>query len=127
MSPRDIVARLVNADYTDGKRWQASHHVNGQERPRPTVKEFHCGTTDGGAWLRYKFTEDGADHEIRGTYTLNDKNEQIQLDSKEVEADDVDLGTKFVIPKGLRGFVRYEFKLNNEAHVYRFDTTLFGP
>jgi len=111
-------------DFSDGAKWQASHKRDGVETGvRPVVSAFACGIESGVPWARFRFTEDGGNHELRGTVSFTNGAESITFDSAEVAQDDVVLQTHSRGLK-LRGSIEFDFHLGAVHHEYRFDTTL---
>lgn len=125
MNPIKLIQKILNAKALEsGSKWQASHKVDGvQTAERPVVKRFTCGLKDGEVWFRYEFAEAGADHDLRGTFSFKNENEQITFDDQQVEADDVIVSHRVVGFK-VRGLVEFEFQHEGHTHRYRFDATV---
>ncbi|HEY0866632.1 MAG TPA: hypothetical protein VGE01_04615 [Fimbriimonas sp.] len=127
MSPFEIVRLLVGAGtrFSDGGRWQASHKVNGkQTKERPRVTRFVCGLSEEeGAWLEFEFEEEDGPHKLRGTFAVDNRDELVRYDDRDVEEDDVIVSHRFC-GLGLRGVLEFEFVLAQDTHRYRFDATL---
>ena len=74
-------------------------------------------------WFRFTFKENGADMDLRGTYSFTNVNEQITINNEDVEADDVVISNR-IVGVQVRGVIEFQFQYQGKTHRYRFDATL---
>lgn len=120
VSEKDLVNAILGVEkYRDPSRWIVSHDG---VRVGP-VQAVDCGRDGAGVWFRFGFTEGGADRTIRGTYTLTNRAERVELDGRDLGPSDVTVGEK--VAGGLVAVVQ----LKSGEHlqdVYRFDGTILS-
>jgi len=104
-------------DLKDGSKWRASH--NG--KVIGPVKEVNAGLRDLDLAIRVDFEENGKTRQIRAEHGLFNRRDEIKLDGKEVDLDDLIISpTLDQEPK--RVVIEYKFTLDGASHHYKFQT-----